>query len=406
MKKVLLGTTALVCALSLASAAHAGGEPSKKGGKQGAESKKAEAAGLNVKLGGSYVFEAAWKNQDDIDTPSSGHAATRSRDLVFANDTRVNVSAEGTADNGLKYGAVIELLADTSGPNDGLGGDAERTYLFVEGGFGRIEAGSNYGADQALKVNGASVATGSGGIDGNWRRYVNLTGADSSTTVAFVTTPNLPTIENGQNSVSGVLQNANKVSYFTPRFSGFQAGVSYTPDQGDRGTAASLSSELGAQYEGVISGGVNYTGQFDQVGVKVAAVGESGDRESGSAEDLSAYEIGAQVSSRGFSVAGSWADWNSSGQSSSATEASYWSAGVGYETGPLGLSLTYLSSEVDGASTADFELTNYVVGVDYKLAPGLTPYLEVAFFDADDVANGSTNDNSGTVAILGTAVNF
>ena len=92
---------------------------------------------------------------------------------------------------------------------------------------------------------------------------------------------------------------------------------------------------------------------------------------------------------------------------------SYWTAGLGYEAGPVGLSATYINSTVEngvGSSVAarDNDFSNVVVGADYKLAPGLTPYAEVSFYDFDN--NGkvkATNyNNQGTAVILGTQVAF
>ncbi len=55
-------------------------------------------------------------------------------------------------------------------------------------------------------------------------------------------------------------------------------------------------------------------------------------------------------------------------------------------------------------STTNNDFDNFVIGADYKLAPGLTPYAEVAFFDQDAV--GTSDDNEGTVVLLGTQLNF
>ena len=49
-------------------------------------------------------------------------------------------------------------------------------------------------------------------------------------------------------------------------------------------------------------------------------------------------------------------------------------------------------------------LTTYHVGVDYKLAPGLTPYAEVTWYDENAVS--TINDNKGYVVIIGTQLNF
>ena len=56
------------------------------------------------------------------------------------------------------------------------------------------------------------------------------------------------------------------------------------------------------------------------------------------------------------------------------------------------------------ASLGKNKFDDVSVGVDYKLAPGLTPYAEVTWYDENPV--GTVNDNKGTVVIVGTQLNF
>ena len=91
--------------------------------------------------------------------------------------------------------------------------------------------------------------------------------------------------------------------------------------------------------------------------------------------------------------------------------------GVAYEYGPFGASVTYLNSQFDcgtavtaGGNNAGCQAVGkdkfYSVsgGLDYKLAPGLTPYAELTYYDQN--AATKVNDNKGYVGILGTQLNF
>ena len=51
------------------------------------------------------------------------------------------------------------------------------------------------------------------------------------------------------------------------------------------------------------------------------------------------------------------------------------------------------------------ETQNIVVGADYQLAPGFTPYVEAAFFELDDGDTGN-RDNDGSVVLVGAELNF
>ena len=117
------------------------------------------------------------------------------------------------------------------------------------------------------------------------------------------------------------------------------------------------------------------------------------------AEDLFAWNAGALVGYSGFSVAASYGDWDDSLSIANA-DTDYWTLGAAYDFGAFGASITYLDSEVADVN----EFDNISVGVDYKLAPGLTPYAEVSFFDQD--AAGAVNDNDGTVFIIGSQLAF
>lgn len=374
IKKVLLGTTALV-ALSAGAAL-------------------ADSQGPAVTVGGFIDFQAGISDQDiDIDT-FLGTAAP-SRDVKFQNDTEIHVSVDGKTDNGLGYGAVVELEADVNSDADGEGLNADKTYIFLEGGFGRVELGNNTSPTDSMAVDAGSIARATGGIDGDFY--------DFSALGASIYTPDLPTA-----FFKGTGEDATKVTYYTPRFSGFQAGLSYTPDQGDGGTAAGFTGELGTDYEHVINAGLNYTGQFGDIGVAASATGELADNESSAIEDLEAYALGLSVSYAGFSVAGSYGDWQESLQAAgSSLDGEYWTLGAAYVTGPFGVSVTYLDSELNNV---DFQ--NISVGADYQLAPGLVPYIEVSFFE-DDSAVGTTSNgtpvvggNDGTIVLVGTQLNF
>lgn len=368
MKKLLLGTSALVAAGLVAGSAFAA-EP-------------------NVSVGGFSNFQAGLVDQDSV-----FETGPNSRDFKTRSHNEVHVNVNGKADNGLGYGAVIELQADVTASEDASGFNADKSYIFLESGLGRAELGSNTDASRALQVNSATFARATGGVDGDWYYFVNTGGLAG--TSAFIIRPDLPTAH-----AKGAAEDANKFTYYSPRYSGFQLGVSYTPDQGDAGNSVGFTGEANGNYENVWNLGLNYTGQFDQVGIAASATGEWGESESAAVEDLNAYALGVNLTYGGFTVGGSYGDWQDSTFAVGATnsDADYWDAGIAYETGPYGVSLTYLDS-----SLASNDFQNFSVGADYKLAPGLVPYIEANFFDLDDNA-ATTND--GSAILFGTQLNF
>jgi predicted porin len=111
----------------------------------------------------------------------------------------------------------------------------------------------------------------------------------------------------------------------------------------------------------------------------------------------------------GFSVAGSYGDLGDSLRTNTlnADDTHYWTVGGAYEYGPFAASVTYFDSEYDRGNvlTGRNEFQNLAVGVDYKMAPGFTPYAEVNFIEMD-IAGGTADDNDGTVFIVGSQLNF
>lgn len=366
MKKLLLGTTAILGVVGFASVA------------------AAEAP--RVTVGGFIDFQAAHFD-DDL-------GAATTNDYGFRNDTEIHFSVDGKTDAGLGYGAVVELEADATDDTTNSGTNSDRTYVYLDGNWGRFELGTNTDAATALKVDAATVARATGGVDGDWFRFVTAPGA------AFIVRPDLP-VSHGGVTTPGETENAGKITYYSPSFSGLQIGLSYTPDTDAKGqviTAASgvLANSLGGDYEDVFSGGVTYNRQFDSVALGLSATGEMGDS-SVAVDDLEAYALGASLGFGGFSVAGSWTD--SEFQS---LEGEAWTLGAAYDFDAFGASVTYLDSEVElGGATNEFD--NLVFGVDYAVAPGMTPYAEVALFDYN---GAGAADNDGTVFIVGTQLAF
>ena len=392
MKKILLGTTGLVGAALLATAASA-------------ETPK-------VTLGGFSDFQAGWTN-DDKDTGV--------RSTGFRNENTVTIKVDGKTGAGLGYGAEIDLQADITPDASNQGTNANRTFTYLEGNFGRIELGGNKSVAATQRVDASSLAVATGGINGAWTYFVNGqgTGANQLNNAAgtgFITNSRL-TSEHGSYKLLGDegTYNATKVSYYTPKYVGFQAGVSYTPQLADRGQTINRSDVSGLA--DVIDAGLTYDNTFGAYKVALAATYEHADGKgaidttSFGTDDVNEWNLGGLVGFKGFSLAASYGDYIDSGIAG--TDGYYWTAGLGYTTGPIGLSATFLESQLTNSNVTtggqDKDFNNVVLGADYKLAPGLTPYAEVSFYDFNGAGNATAPanyTNNGTVVILGTQVAF
>lgn len=380
MKKLLLGTTTLV---GMAFAAQA-----------------ALADTPKITVGGTSDFQLG-VNSDDGDAGQRSHA--------FRTDNEISFKVDGKTSAGLGYGGQVWLEADTGqigtggSDADNQGLNASKTFLYVDGGWGRVEAGSTTGSAAALKVGAESIARATGGIDGDWTYFANNPG-----TTAYLATPDLR-LDYGSLAVGygdESLENTNKISYYSPRISGFQLGLSYQPDMESRGQSVTRTDTTVGQAENIVQGGINYEGKFSNIGFAAAATGEWGNSEEATSEDLRTWNAGAKVSYMGASLAGSYGNWGDSLRlkTSNAHDTRYWTVGGAYETGPFAASVTYLNSQYSTSSAVDNDFSNVVIGADYKLAPGLTPYAELSIYNADPTT--VANNNDGHVFLLGTQLNF
>lgn len=387
MKKILLGTTGLVGAALLATAASA-------------ETPK-------VTLGGFSNFEYGYS---DDDKP----AGLQQQDYGFRNSNEVDIKVDGKTDAGLGYGAEIDLEADTTNSANNRGVNATRTFTYLENKWGRVEMGDQKSAAAKMRVDASTLAVATGGINGDWIYFVSGTPTSAS---GFISTSKLPT-EHGLNTAFGDMStyNATKISYYTPSFSGFQAGVSYTPNVQSRGTINTRADATGLT--DAFDAGVTYNRQLNsalKLGLSGTYEYASGNSSTAAAtngfgtDDVSAFNVGALLSWQAFSVAGSYGYEDQTGIRG-ADAASYWTLGGAYNTGPVGLSVTYLNSRIDDvngafAETGQNKFDNLVFGAEYKLAPGLTPYAEVSMFDFNG-GSTTTYGNGGTAVVVGTQLAF
>lgn len=267
-------------------------------------------------------------------------------------DSEIHFSPKLVLDNGLEFAARIELEGATSGDQ------IDENFLDIEGSFGRVRLGEDdmvsygmaYGAPDVTFFNINS------GSDTLWY-------APASALTAFTTT------------YRAVASDPAGISYYSPRFAGFQVGATYARDK-NRATDDSqvnLDEELGNLW----AVAANYVNSFGDFGLTAHGNYSSGSAPSG--DDPNTWSAGATASYAGFSLGGSYANGEDNG--SYGLDAETWDVGVAYETGPWGVSFTYLHSEEDDDGT-DFEIDRYLVGGSYAVAKGVTMNVYGTYADA------------------------
>jgi hypothetical protein len=362
MRKLLLGTTALVGAgvLSVAAPSAAGAAEVLPGG------------ALDVTISGFIRFRA---HSGDLDAQRGN--PDQGQGLDFSNDTEAHVIVRGKHDaTGIEYGGTIEFEAETDRETN-----TDETWVFVRGGFGELRFGDEDGATDASSVGAYTIAAGTGGIDGSVIDVVDITAirpfnSDDST----------------------------KIRYYTPSFGGFQVGVSYTPNVDSNG--GDLVPDTDAIDVGdMVEAAAVYEGAFGGFGIQASLTGFYGDVKNESnlgGDDAQGYYAGLATEVFGFKVAGGWGhDEVGDG------ERDYYNVGLGYGIGPVNVSVNYgdVYDNEDNFLGSSSESQNLVFSADTALMPGLVLAGDFALFDnnRDDDIEGVDDDGYVWVVRLGLA---
>jgi len=338
MKRILLGSTALIGAALLTQPA---------------------AAQLEVVFSGSVAFSAGYWDEDADGLGADGDFGDFQSEADFALDAR------GTADNGLVYSATIDFRASTTDDDSGGPGTIDETYITLRGSWGSLQFGDRDGPADTMDTFAPTV--GIGQIDGDAGDY-------------FRAEPGF--FLSADNS-----DDSTKIAYYTERFSGFQFGVSYAPYTDGGGQGENVASDGDPNTD--IEAGVNYDRDFGGFNIFASAVYHTADDEGAVEDSPDSWALGLNVGFGPFTVGGAYAERNNSDGS----EQNGFNVGATYSIGPWGFGAGFGWNDLDGVGGSE-DVWQAAAGAVYTLAPGLTAAVDVNYYEDDD------NDTDG-VAVIG-----
>lgn len=425
--------------------------------------KKFKKSGEAVFVASGFInFSAASRDQSSAfqqnnlpDNFSKNHFANSQ---AIGNDSQIFLKGGVMASNRAKYGVVtkFEFNANSDRRNENL--NLDQAFFYSENNFGKFEIGNNQAVNQKMKVGPARFARGAGGINGKYLEQINLpmlaNSSQSSSPVCsggvgdsacsnvklprFILLAQSPIGHGGyaksfyrrgadnlyqpasrdysdfhrshfralkDDSFDGV-EDATKLSYYTPRIAGLQLGASYAPDSNSNGVTANTARDVDLiRIKNIFSFGANYSQDFDNLGVAFSTTAERGEIKNSKSSfgveraDLFSYDMAATVTYFGFSFGASYGSWGNSLQPKNgiyscdynsrqnlsaqncAADAKkfstphYYTAGISYQFGPIAASVTSLRSEFQKNTYQAISL-----GLDYKLTRDLMPYFEATNF--------------------------
>jgi hypothetical protein len=305
-------------------------------------------------------------------------------------------------------------------------------YLFTRGSFGQFELGA---------TDSAAIKTTIGYM-GSWATQVGENSAfGPADWINTALAPGGGTF-GGQDGTLRNMQlrmfddDGNKISYFTPRFAGFQLGFSYTPNFSTNGTTANCTSRTGGgnfgqcatnnnSWKRGIDMSANYLNKFGDVSVALygayatAAFDRGTISNTGAATPVAAgnafrryktWAAGAQLGFAGFTLGGGLGRDNNGLTSPNATR--WYTVSLMYETGPWQMSAGWWGGRNrDGNAVAGTQnapgkdkLDYFEVGANYALSPGIKLTGGVFYYMGSGQSKSEKADSWAVV--FGTALTF
>ncbi len=344
MKKALLfGTTALVAGSMFAADAIA-----------------QEEGAIVVGISGFHRQYVSFQDNDDnglnvVDQWSDS-------EIIFGGKTQVM--------GGLEVGFNVQLETETDR------GDIDESYIFVEGAFGRVVMGSEN--TPAYLMQYAAPAVGPG---------IN-SGFQSQSIIGTVARPIGPGIGTFiEVNASGDNQH---ISYYTPRFNGFQLGLGLLPDVTGEGNSNQIDNAASPVDWG-LSVGANYVQDFEDFNVAVAFGFTYADSKTNALDDPMFFSGGLNLGYQGFTIGGSIAGSPTDNYSE---EGLSWDAGIRYGQDRWAASVTYFDNDM---TEQDFESWAVEGAVSYRLGTGVdvVGYIGYAATECDTQFNGTANNVVG-----------
>lgn len=370
------------------------------------QSKSAE----RIKLGLSGYFQQFAVITDQSyrvrPTAAAGDSHQKTQMVDNKHNAEICVIGQTTLDSGLTIGVNVQIEAFTESDT------IDESYLFVQSPtMGQLIIGDENNAGYLLHVTAPD-----GGISLDSGDLCNIRAWEMGTATQAAGYGGLgANIFDSPTCTTNLRINDNdsgKFTYISPRFAGFQAGISYIPTLESGGDNNSALTKIGTGDNGRnsglkngVAGGLNYTETFGDVGVQASGGAMWAESFSGGANgnnsNLIAYNAGLQLSFGGFSFGGGWilvpqgqrgvvaaAQSGTTGAVAGSpirSNGTSWTAGAAYEFGPYKIGVDYMRGENNKTTAGGLDrLEQGIVSGTYTLGPGIRLVGGVFYYDWEE----------------------
>ena len=340
----------------------------------------ADGHAVNVKVGGFYNTTVAITS---VDTGAT-LAASDFDGLDVLSNAEIIFKPSLTLDNGIKVGAEVQLEAGSNTNGDQI----DESFVSFTGDFGQVLIGSENSAGYKMTVAAPDVSP-IFAQSSSLTAFVPYSSATAGANI-FRGTLGATYIENAGNN------DANRISYFSPRFGGLQLGISYARDAGQVNGAVN-NNTVTTDFVDIAA---NYGGSFGGVDINASARWGTASAPA-AATDPEVWGGGLSLGFGGFTIGGSYAEQDGTANA----DGSSYDVGIGYSSGPMSYSLTYFEGKnVDNENIAtDETLETIVLAAKYKVNSNFAVSAFIANTNFEEEVS-NVDDVEGTV--LGVAAQF
>jgi len=356
MRKLLLTSTALVAAATIAGSA---------------------VAEVSSSMSGKYIFTYGSYDSGITNSGASGDE--------FYNIGYLNFNFTNKTDSGLEIGMYTSLEFKGTQKSDTDTFVADEHHLKIKGGFGTIQLGSDDGiGDQLTRsasdligkdaLNSGELTSFHPGATANWAGNVNAS---------------VPLLDDNADLPSGDVDDEANITYILPTMGGLTAGITYR-DGGKNTDMNDDITEYAAKYA-FSSGDVNGTLHFGAATTDSTTVGGTSTDRQSIGIDLSMGPIRAVFA-------------QAEGDTDTTVKTEIKDFGIQYNLGN-GLTLAAVQTEVDEPGGDGETLDVTTVSATYNITSGLDAYLTYHDYDYENGTSGGTDDD-GSATLISIVASF
>ena len=375
---------------------------------------------------------------------------------ALENNSQLFLEAKKLINEQQSISLKIKLESELSSNANNFRIDIDESFLLLENTLGNLELGATKASNQKMKAGVANINNSNNFAiaNGNYLKNIILPRFNSSAFVnnfnspLFITIPQLPIAHNGEgigadfnedrikilrNTSFNGMEDANKISYYSPRISNLQLAISYTPDSSKSYFSTSVFNNKNWRVVDITTLNANYLHYLENdLSYELSASLENGRSKNNyqnntKKRNLLAFDFGATANYFGFTLASNIGFWGNSLQNKNSNcdivninlnpqnqdnlcsyrqnnfKPNYYALGLGYKISHFSLGISHFQSQLQkNYYSAD------ALNFGYKINKDVNLYLETVNFSfkTKNIPNINLSKNKGLIALTGINLKF